>query len=410
VQQQQEQLAALCRIRGTLSAPQEPANPLVVVLIRHDGAASEIVDHYVLERPGAWYFVVTPGTYSLGAFSDRNDDLRYEPGEPVVISAQQLELGAGARVDAGGLTISSDARRDLPGEIDLSTLHVRSNHDQTTASLGLVSAVGDVADLSDPRFDFSHGDEGMLKPFDFILNSRPGVYFLQQYDAGKVPVLFVHGYTGTPRDFEPLIARLDRSRFQPWVYFYPTGADIDAVAEHLSGLISKLRLRYRFDRLHVVGYSMGGLVSRAFIQKHHESTGRSEIGVFVSISTPWSGDDLAAKAVKRLPVVVHSWKDLAADSPFLTGLFYADSKGVQIRRSVQGYVAYYLVFTYRRNSLKPGVSDDREVTVASELRSEAQEEAKRMFGFDETHFTVLSNPQLAATLNELFTQSGNGGR
>src|SRR5262249_39051938 len=152
--------------------------------------------------------------------------------------------------------------------------------------------------------------------------------------------------------------RLDRSRLQPWVYFYPTGADIDAVAEHLSQLISQLRVRYRFDRLHVVGYSMGGLVSRAFIQKHHESTGRADVDVFVSISTPWGGDDLAAKAVKRLPVVVHSWRDLASDSPFLTGLFYADSKGVRSRRSVQGYVTYYLVFTYRRNSLLPGVSGD----------------------------------------------------
>ena len=31
-------MAAMCRIEGTLSAPQEPVNPLVVVLIRHDGA------------------------------------------------------------------------------------------------------------------------------------------------------------------------------------------------------------------------------------------------------------------------------------------------------------------------------------------------------------------------------------
>jgi pimeloyl-ACP methyl ester carboxylesterase len=42
----------------------------------------------------------------------------------------------------------------------------------------------------------------------------------------------------------------------------------------LSQLISKLRVRYDFDRIHVVGYSMGGLVSRAFIQKYYESTGR----------------------------------------------------------------------------------------------------------------------------------------
>jgi pimeloyl-ACP methyl ester carboxylesterase len=410
VKQQQEELAAACRISGTLSAPQEPRNPLVVVLIRHNGNRREIFDHYVLEQPGRWYFVVTPGTYSLGAFSDRNGDLRYEPGEPAVISAQQFELGAGARVDAVDLTISSSARGDLQGEIDLGALHVRTNHDQTTASLGLVSAAGEVADLSDPRFDFSREDEGLLKPFDFILNDRPGVYFLEPYDAGKVPVLFVHGYEGTPRDFEPLIARLDRSHLQPWIYFYPTGADLDAVAEHLSQLISKLRVQYDFDRLHVVAYSMGGLVSRAFIQKHYERTGRADVDVFVSISTPWGGDDLAATAVRHLPVVVHSWRDLASDSPFLTGLFYADSQGVRARRSVRGHVTYYLVFTYQRNSLVPGVSGDGEVTVASQLRAEAQEDAARIFGFDENHASVLSSPRVAATLNELFARAEKGGK
>ena len=90
---QQEQLAAMCRISGTLSAPQESANPLVVVLVRYDDARHEIVDQYAVERPGRWTFIVTPGTYSLGAFSDRNDDLRYNPGESVVFPAQHFELG-----------------------------------------------------------------------------------------------------------------------------------------------------------------------------------------------------------------------------------------------------------------------------------------------------------------------------
>jgi hypothetical protein len=66
VGQQQEKLAAMCRISGTLSAPQEPGNPLVVVLIRHDGTRREIFDDYVLERPGRWYFVATPGTILFG--------------------------------------------------------------------------------------------------------------------------------------------------------------------------------------------------------------------------------------------------------------------------------------------------------------------------------------------------------
>ena len=371
VKQQQERMDAMCRIEGTLSAPQEPGNPLVVVLIRHDGANREIFDHYVLERPGRWYFIAVPGTYSLAAFSDRNGDLRYAPGEPVVLSAQ-LDLSSGARIDAVELTISSRAPSDALGEIDLRALRVRSIHD--------ASAAGEVADLSDPRFDPSKEADGMGRPFDLILNARPGIYFLQPFDARKVPVLFVHGIKGTPRDFEPLIARLDRGRLQPWAYFYPTGADLDTVAEHLSQLIIKLRVRYGFRRLHVVGHSMGGLVARAAIQKIYESTGRAGVDVFVSISTPWGGDELAGKAVDHDAAVVPSWRDMAPDSPFLTGLFYADSQNVRVRRLVPGHVTCYLVFTYLRNSHAPGASGDGVVTVASELRPEAQDEATRIFG------------------------------
>ena len=402
VKQQQERMAAMCRIEGTLSAPQEPGNPLVVVLIRHDGARREIFDHYVLERPGRWYFIAAPGIYSLAAFSDRNGDLSYEPGEPVALSAKQLDLSSGSRVDAIALTISSRAPSDAPGQIDIRALRVHSIHD--------ASAAGEVVDLSDPRFDPSKKADDMGRSFDFILNARPGIYFLEPYDARKVPVLFVHGIKGTPRDFEPLIARLDRGRLQPWAYFYPTGADLDTVAEHLSQLIIKLRVRYGFRRLHVVGHSMGGLVSRAAIQKIYESTGRAGVDVFVSISTPWGGDELAGKAVDHDAAVVPSWRDMAPDSPFLTGLFYADSQNVRVRRLVPGHVTCYLVFTYLRNSHAPGASGDGVVTVASELRPEAQDEATRIFGFDEDHTSVLSSPQVAATLNGLFARASKSER
>ena len=286
-------------------------------------------------------------------------------------------------------------------------MHVRSNHDQTVVSLGLASAAGELADLSDPKFDPSREAEGLWKPFDFILDDRPGIYFLEPYNPRKIPVLFVHGIEGTPRDFEPLIAKLDRRNLQPWVYFYPTGADLDAIAEHLSQLVSKLRVQYDFKRLQVVGYSMGGLVSRAFIQKYLQSTGREDVDLFVSISTPWGGDDLAALAANHVPIVVHSREDVASGSPFLTGLFYADSPHARARRSMQGRLGYYLVFTYQRDSVKPGASGDRVVTLASQLRLEAQDEAVRIYGFDEDHASVLASPRVAATLNELFARADN---
>ncbi len=115
-------------------------------------------------------------------------------------------------------------------------------------------------------------------------------------------------------------------------------------------------------------------------------------------------------AVNHAPTVVYSWRDLAPDSPFLTDLFYANSQGVQTHRSARGHVSYYLVFTYQRNSLIPGASSDGVVTVASQLRPEAQEEAARIFGFDEDHESVLSSPRVAATLNEILTRAEKRGR
>ena len=61
------------------------------------------------------------------------------------------------------------------------------------------------------------------EPFAFVEDGGTGIHFLQPYDPDKVPVLFVHGINGAPRDFTALIQNLDQSRYQPWVLSYPSG-------------------------------------------------------------------------------------------------------------------------------------------------------------------------------------------
>ena len=95
---------------------------------------------------------------------------------------------------------------------------------------------------------------------------------------------------------------------------------------------------------------------------------------------------------------------MAPDSPFLTGLFFMPIRKTSGPRLVPGHVICYLVFTYLRNSHTPGASGDGVVTVASQLRPEAQDEATRIFGFDEDHANVLSSPQVAATSHEFFAR------
>jgi pimeloyl-ACP methyl ester carboxylesterase len=96
----------------------------------------------------------------------------------------------------------------------------------------------------------------------------------------------VHGIGGSPANFRTLIERLDRRRFQPWVYYYPSGASLAAVAGHLTQTMRKLELQYGFGSFLVVAHSMGGLVSRGFLQRCRAGGGKVAMPLFVSIATP----------------------------------------------------------------------------------------------------------------------------
>src|SRR5262245_17326487 len=88
VREQQRQLDASCVFSGTVSTARADPHYIVVVLFRRaEGQPAirnwVIVDHFVLERPGKWEFLVTKagGMYAAAAFEDANDDLIYQPGE-----------------------------------------------------------------------------------------------------------------------------------------------------------------------------------------------------------------------------------------------------------------------------------------------------------------------------------------
>jgi pimeloyl-ACP methyl ester carboxylesterase len=141
--------------------------------------------------------------------------------------------------------------------------------------------------------------------YDFAWKLGPGVYFLEPYARDKIPVLFVHGAEGYPQLFAKLIEGLDRTRFQPWFFFYPSGARLEAIAHFLTERIARLEDRYGFPKLAVVAHSMGGLVSRAFLLELRGS--RTTDRLFVSYSTPWEGR-LRAGGVEKSPVVIDSWR------------------------------------------------------------------------------------------------------
>src|SRR5262249_18575955 len=152
----------------------------------------------------------------------------------------------------------------------LKGLMARGEEEQKTKSIYALSKLGEITTLDDPRFAEDAAQAGMWKFYDFLLAGRAGIYFLQPYDPKRIPVLFGHGINGTPQNFRTLIAKLDRKRFQAWVVYYPSGARLDTLVTWLNELYTRLETSLHFDTAAVVAHSMGGLVSRGFVLRHHQ--------------------------------------------------------------------------------------------------------------------------------------------
>jgi pimeloyl-ACP methyl ester carboxylesterase len=388
VKEQQAKLDAFCSIGGQVTGDAHPEAPLVVVLFK----PRQVVDHFVREGPGAWMVSASAGTYGVAAFQDLNRDLKLQPDEPF-LHLPEVTCKAGERTADLVLRVPADGRSGRAETLDVTALQARSFEEQLQLSLGQVTAVGEIASLADPRFDESVAEDGLWRPFDFLFTGHPGIYFLGAYDGTKVPVLFVHGINGTPANFRTLIERMDKGRFQPWVYYYPSGAALPGVADHLTQTMRKLELQYGFKRFVVVAHSMGGLVSRGFLQRYRASGGKAEIPLFVSIATPWDGHKAAELGVKTAPAVVRVWIDMAPGSEYLKSIYENDPG-----------VPHHLFFTYRQGGVSLGEANDGTVTVASQLRAAAQQGAVRVEGFNEGHMSVLESPALAARLNGLLGQ------
>ena len=400
------ELDASCLYSGTVSTAQAEPRPVVVVLLRRlEGEAArrgpwELVEHFVMERPGKWQFVVekTGSSYAAAAFADANGDFKYQPGESYgrVAAENPITCVPGGRYPNLAIAIPAKVSDPFPHALDIAALEARSVDTQLGITLFQRTAVGEVVSLGDPRFKLAVAEDSMWRPLDFVMNSHPGVYFLEPFDPGKVPVLFVHGINGSPANFTSLIANLDRRRFQPWVYYYPSGIHLGTIADHLNETMAKLEVRYRFPRFAVVAHSMGGLVSRGFILRDAQTARAQRISLYVTMSTPWEGHKAARFGVEYSPVVVQVWEDLVPGSGYLKGLY---------ARPLPSGMAHHLVFTFKRSDTSLGESSDGVVTVASQVYAKAQREAVRLYGFDDTHVGVLSNKEASSLLNNLLAQS-----
>ncbi len=104
-----------------------------------------------------------------------------------------------------------------------------------------------------------------------------GLKLRRPYARGKVPVVFIHGLWATTRSWNGMIEALEAdpgvsAHYQFWTFGYATGDPIPYSASRLRQSLAAARRRFdadhserSFDRIVLVGHSMGGLVAKMLV-------------------------------------------------------------------------------------------------------------------------------------------------
>lgn len=354
--------------------------PIIVVAYTKVGDQAIIGDYAVLNEPGPYELLVQQGSYRIFAFEDANDNLTCDSGEWAGHFGKARDVSPQSGGVEWGLDIelSSDSDRNAPPLAGLLLAYAGGRKKHSTS-------VGSIADLDDPVFSAEQGEKGFWAPLDSFKLTGANIYFLEPYDRKKIPVLLVHGAAGSPQDWRYFIKTIDRSRYQPWIFYYPSGARLKTMSLFLRKKLYDLDQKYHFEQLFVVAHSMGGLVSRSVLVE--KDLHIRAVKLFVSISTPWGGEQLAKTGVENSPAVIPSWKDMEPGSDFIKAVFAT---------KLPETIRYYLFFGHKGGGSLFRQNNDNTVTLESMLDPRAQADALKVTGFHEDHITILNSAEVIA--------------
>lgn len=384
-------------ISGWLETDDSHIKPILIALYKPVEKNQFKLETYTV-RYGAGEFEIlaSSGNYYLVAFEDVNEDFTWQDNEHIGWYGKPTLLKAkdGKNFTNLKLTLRSPgkAKKELPNLYAPST--------PRTSLLDENTRTGIVTDLDDPRFSPEVGKLGMWQPFEFVQQKNHGIFFLETYDPNKIPILFVHGSFGTGDVWREMINHIDREKFQPWIIQYPSGMRLDFISRIASEELTKLQIRFKYEKLFVIAHSVGGLVARSMINHNLQENQNFNIEFFASISTPWLGHVGADLGVKNAPVIVPSWYDLVPNSPFLQSL---------TTEALPTNLSHHLFFSYRATTLINNriikSNSDGSVAISSQLPIYVQDRAETVLGFDEDHSSIIKSQELINRLNNILRKA-----
>ena len=369
---------------GRIQIPARP-EPLLAAAMSHN-ARPELVAWVDVDRTRGYFAILLPsGSYDLLFFADLNGNGFYETGEmvgrtepnsPVLIDAKRAEAEDDLIIPAPEVAIDIESPRAAP-------IAVRLEVDLQPSA---------VDSVDDPIFAPELGELGVYQPSRFLTRTQRWFFSIGEPDFSKTQVVLVHGIDGTPRDFRALIAGLDKSLYDVWLFYYPSGLSLDQLGAALARAVGRLVTASGEPhmRVAIVAHSMGGLVGRRAVNELCRKGRPSYLKLYASFDTPYGGVEAVAGAVKRGTELIPSWIDIAAGSPFLTRLHAAP---------LPPDLPFHLFFGWGdQHGHGPSPAGDGTITLASQLDPRAQDVATAMSGFAATHVGILSDPQAIQTL------------
>src|SRR3954469_10809793 len=129
------------------------------------------------------------------------------------------------------------------------------------------------------------------------LTLRQRSLVIRNVEAASTPILLVHGMVDNRAIFTVLTPRLRAHGFARVVTlnYSPVTNDIRAAAEGLAVQVEALIARTGYERIHIVGHSLGGLIARYYVQR---LGGDQRVHTLVTLGTPH-----ARTLTARLPPV-----------------------------------------------------------------------------------------------------------
>ena len=373
-----------------------PANSnldsLAIAVVVVDGNESRVIDleiiHFIEKsdtKVSYFFFDLPVGTYTAYALSIPDQNIsNVDKGFEVVakgsgsITQNDLKMYQNAIVLDDVIIDSDISIEKFPYTLGnfSKTLYDQEQHQNLFL---------DKIDLDHPLFSHQVAMEGLYYPESFKQKTKPLYRMTPTFKKGTIPILFVHGMGGTPRDWKYMLENLDLTLYTPYVLYYPSGEDFTKLARQYNAWISSDKI-FESGPGVIVAHSFGGIIVRDGLNLEHES---NKI-LFISLATPYGGDAKASDGVKDAPYVIPSWRSIADDGTFIKNLY---------RTKLSDDETFELIFAYDNSG--DGLSGDGRVPLEKQLRSETQKEARSIRGFNEDHISILQSTETVEYINTL---------